>query len=123
MDYLPLKYHLSPDHSVQRSLFVRVYELVEDEDKMGRVLEVLNIPFFVDEDNLKNLIKNDNDVVIKFVNSKLTDKLKTKTALIEFGTKKDLKAELRLIKHADDNETVYMFKGKVSNLEFDLCSS
>lgn len=111
MDCLQLKYRLFSDQNVERILYVRVYKLVDDDEKTDKVLEVLNIPFFVEEDDLKSLFKC--DVQIKLT-SKATNKLKSKTALVEFPTKKELKNELRLIKYSDENEKAYLYKSKVS---------
>ena len=124
MDCLQLKYRLFSDQNAERILFVRVYKLVDDEAKSDRVLEVLNVPFFVEEDDLKNLFKNEN-VQIEFVAGKVTsDKLKSKTALIEFQTKKELKHELRLIKYSDENEELFLYKNKVMTFfNFELHSS
>ena len=95
-------------------MYVRAFKLVDDEEKADKVLEILNIPFFVEENDLKNLVKNNEDIEIKFVNNKLSkDKLRTKIALIEFKTKKELKNELRLIKYANENEKLYLYKSKV----------
>lgn len=114
MNFLQLKYYLFSDQNVERTMYVRIYKLVDDEDKTDKVLEVLNIPFFVEENDLKNLFKNE-EIQIKFINNKITaDKLKSKTALIEFSSKKELKNELKLIKYSDENEKLFLYKNKVS---------
>lgn len=118
MNYLELKYHLVSEQDVERILYVRVYKLVDDEDKSDRILEVLNVPFFVEEDHLKNLFKNEN-IEIEFVNNKTkTDKLRNKVALVEFNSKKELKNELRLIKYSDEDEKLYLYRSKVSSDRF-----
>ena len=110
MDCLQLKYRLFSDRNAERTLFVRAYKLVDEEEKLGKVLEVLNVPFFVEENDLKNLLKNQ-DVHIRFATSKISsDKLKAKTALVEFQSKNELKNELRLIKYSD--EKLFLYKDK-----------
>lgn len=113
MDFLQLKYYLFSDENVERSFYVRVYKLVDDEEKKDKILEIFNVPFFVDENDLKNVFRNDK-IQIEFTNVKSTDKLKSKVALVEFQSKKDLKNELRLIKYSDDK--LFLFKDKVSSI-------
>ena len=118
MDFLQLNYRLLTDQNAERTLFVRVYKLVDEEQKSDRVLEVLNVPFFVEEDHLKNLFKC-KEIQVKFVVGKASsDKLKTKSALVEFGSKKELKNELRLIKYLDGTERLFLYKTKVSECDF-----
>lgn len=119
MDCLQLKYRLFSDQNVERVLFVRVYKLIDEEEKADKVLEVLNVPFFVEEGDLKNLFKSE-DVQVKFVTGKASsDKLRAKTALVEFASKKELKNELRLIKYSDENEKQFLYKNKVSQRAVD----
>lgn len=119
MDCLQLKYRLFSEQNAERTLFVRVYKLVDDEEKADRVLEVLNVPFFVEESDLKSLFKSEN-VQIKFTVVKATsDKLRSKTALVEFASKKELKNELRLIKYSDESEKLFLYKTKVFRMNFD----
>jgi hypothetical protein len=106
MDYLVVRFKLTHDTLAERSLLVRPYELDEEEEQLGKTLEVQNVPYFMEESELQKLFPKCNQVDVQEP-KKSVNLLRNRSALIRYESKVKLEKELRLIKHSIEAPVLY----------------
>lgn len=106
MDYLVVRFKLTHDTLAERSLLIRPYSLDEDEDHLGKTLEVQNIPFFVGQSEIEKLFPKSNEIEFQ-VSKKSSNLLRLRSALVRYESKVKLEKELRMIKHSIEAPVLY----------------